>query len=535
VPSAIAELAREDPLAHPLAWQLRHNPHDHKPPEHLRNIHGDVFRAMSPRYPNAPKQIAKIYPRDHAKTQTGAADVPAWIICRNPSARVLLMSETLGQAKDIKSQLEGVLGIEDGEVVPGSPAEYYDLSVEKQTQKKLKLQRRESHREPTVQAAGFNTGVTGGHFDTVVYDDIVSWKTQRTQARRDKAWQQFSDYSQNLGTGGQSVHLVLGTRKHPDDLYSRMIDSMGWDVDVRKAISDWSIVENREFTLVTASGGEYDGSELGEIDAETETVTAVRPHRRVPVLWPDRYPLEALLGKYVKAMGGEGEGSLIWKRENQNDAEALMGQVLGEDMLHYVDELPGGRPRQNSRLRFVAGVDLGIEDDPQKAAANDSDYWAVCVGAVDPDSDVVYVVDVWRRRGMTLQKGIKWVQAKLREYGPRRVMVESNQAQRWFVQTAKEEGLDFTKSSSSGSKEDRILSMSSRFESGKVKLYDPTRNPVTGQTEASDKWSGFINEWAAFPTGAHDDRVDSAEIMLRAVGVENVSTSSRSMSDLPVG
>jgi predicted phage terminase large subunit-like protein len=113
-------------------------------------------------------------------------------------------------------------------------------------------------------------------------------------------------------------------------------------------------------------------------------------------------------------------------------------------------------------------------------------------------------------------------------------MVESNQAQRWFVQTAKDEGLNFRQTSSSGSKEDRIISMSSRFESGKIKLYDPTSDPTTGK-RAADKWRGFINEWAAFPTGAHDDRLDSTEIAMRAVGNENISVSSRNMSDLPVG
>jgi len=252
------------------------------------------------------------------------------------------------------------------------------------------------------------------------------------------------------------------------------------------------------------------------------------------VLWPERYPLKTLLGKYIEAMGSEGEGTLIWKRENQNDPEALMGQVLGEDMVHFSDELPGGPPHSNDSLTFYAGVDLGIEDDPQKAAANDSDYWAVCVGGHDHRNGITYIVQVKRRRGMTLQKGINWVQAAIAEYNPQRVMVESNQAQRWFVQTAKDEGLNFQTTSSTGDKEDRIIAMSSRFESGKVRIYDPVRNPSTGNA-TSDKWRGFLNEWASFPTGAHDDRLDSVEIMLRNIGNEEISVSSRGLSDLPLG
>lgn len=530
----IKRLAEEEPTAHPLAWQLRFAPHEYKPPEHLRDIHGDVFRAMSRRHPNAPTKIAKIYPRDHGKSQTGAADIPAWVVCHNPNNRVLLMSETADQAKDLKRQAEAVLGVESGEVTPGSAADVLGLEVSQHTQKKLTLKRPAAHREPTITAAGFDTGVTGGHFDVLVYDDVVSWKSQRTEARRRKSWQQFSDYSQNLGTEGDSVHLVLGTRKHPDDLYSKLESSVGWSVTTLKAIQDWSVVENREFVVVTTDGERIDGSSLGDIDPTKQTVSTVEPKRDVEVLWPDRYPLSVMLKRYVGAMGADGEGTLIWKRENQNDPEALMGQVLGEDMLHFADELPGGRPIDNRRLRFLAGVDIGLEADPERAAANDTDYWAVALGGKDPDSGTVYLVDVHRRRGMSLQKGISWVQAKLSDYRPSRVMVEANQAQRWFVQTAKDEGLRFSQTTSKGSKEDRIISMSSRFESGRVKLWDPETHPVTGRAQRSDKWAGFINEWAAFPTGEHDDRLDAVEIMLRALGLEEIQRSSRKLTDLPV-
>ena len=534
----LRRLAAERPGAHPLAWQIRWEDHGEAPPPHLRELCGGVFRGMSPEYPEAPKKLCRIYPREHGKSATGAGTVPSWSICRDPSIRVLLMSETASQAKGLMQQVKDTIGVDDGSVVPGSPAEAHGLSVRQDTARKLTFEREATHREPTVRAAGFDTGVTGGHYDLLVFDDVVSWKTQRTQARRNKAWHQFSDYSQNLGSEGESVYLVLGTRKHPQDLYSQLEESFGWDVVTKPAISDWSVVERREFVVVTAEGRRYDGSELGDIDPRNETVTRVEPKREVPVLWPERYPLSKLLEKYVASMGGEGEGSLIWKRENQNDPEALMGRVLGEDMLHFEESLPGGHPDDNRRLAFHAGVDIGIEDDPQKAASNDADYWSVTVGGHDSETGITYLIDNWRRRGMTLQQAIRWVDAKTAPYAPNKVMVESNQAQRWFVQTARDEGLRFTKSNSSGSKEDRIISMSSRFESGKVRLWDPTRSDEADRgngVRTEDPWRGFTNEWAAFPTGAHDDRLDSAEIMLRGVGTDTVSSSSHSMGDLPLG
>ena len=523
---------KEDPTKHPLSFVLAHQNHEYSPPAHLREMYGAVFRGMSPRYNRAASKISRLYPREHGKTQA-SVDVQAWAICNDPNIRILNMSETAGQSYDMLSQIRDTLGIEDGRVTDGSLADHYGLEVKKDSQKKLTFERPASHKEPTVRAAGFDTGVTGGHYDLLVFDDVVSWKTQRTEGRRTKSWRQFSDYTQNLGSEGDSVFLSLGTRKHPDDIYSRMINSFGWDVRVRPAISDWSIVENNEFELVTEKGKVYDGSELGDINPREETITSVRPLRDVEVLWPERWPLDTLLNKYVGAMGDDGEGTLIWKRENQNDPDALMGQVLGESMLHFTEELPGGAPMTNNRLDFYAGVDLGIEEDPSKAAAGDTDYWSVALGGHDYKTGITYLIDVWRRRGMTLQKGINWVQAKVRPYEVGAVSVESNQAQRWFVQTAKDEGMNFRQTTSTGSKEERIISMSSRFESGKVQLFDPP-DYAAGGTGDTDRWRGYSSEWAAFPTGAHDDRLDSTEIMLRNVGNENISTSKRDMTDLPV-
>lgn len=517
----IRDLAEEKPLAHPLAFDIRYAGHSSPSPEHLREMYGTAFRAMSPRYDGVSHRIARLYPREHGKSEAGANILPAWSCVRDPNVRVLLMSETATQAKDILGQTKSTVK---------RVGEDYGIEIAEDSKKSFTLERDANHREPTIRAAGFDTGVTGGHYDLLVFDDVVSWKTQRTETRRRNARRQFFDYTSNLGSEGDSVFLVLGTRKHPEDLYGTLINSVGWNTRVEEAIQDWSIVENREFDLITEDGKVYDGADLHEINPRKETVGRVRPHRDVDVLWPDRWPLEALLKNYVDSISKDDEGPLIWKRENQNDPEALQGQVLGEDMLHFtpVEEMEDAGVFD--RGSWIAGVDLGIEEDPEKAAASDTDYWAVAVGLHDYTDDITYFWDVWRKRGMSLQKGIRWVNAKLNQprVGPfSQVLAESNQAQRWFVQTARDEGLDINRSSSSGKKEDRIIGISPRFESGRVRIVE--RAASTGRFE------GFASEWASFPTGSHDDRLDAAEIMLRAIGTERVERSSYTMSDLPTG
>jgi len=79
--------------------------------------------------------------------------------------------------------------------------------------------------------------------------------------------------------------------------------------------------------------------------------------------------------------------------------------------------------------------------------------------------------------------------------------------------------------------------MASRFEAGRVKIVDRGLEGDTEQQEArkraSQKWQSFTDEWVSFPTGSHDDRLDSTEIALRGVSSEEVTDSEYDMSDLP--
>lgn len=486
---------KSDPLCHPGVFARECLDHSFEIPSHLREIYHSVFQATDDRYPNAPKNLGRLMPREHGKSEVGSVIVPTWAALRNPNTRILIMMETEGQAKgklrECRDHIERL-------------APQFGRTIQESNKTELTLERDQAHDVPTIKAAGFETGITGGHFDILSFDDIISWESQRTEARREKKWQMFQDY-QNLGSRGDSVFLVLGTRKHPRDLYSHLIEGIGWDTVVRRAISDWSIIEEGEFTVTTDLENRYTGDSIQGIDGERETVVDVQPHRDVDVLWPERWPLSALISDLISGYGRE-QGTLVWRRENQNDAEALQGQILSGDMLTFVDRLP----KRKRDYSWYAGLDPAVEDDPEKAAQNDTDYWGLAIVAYDRSDDVAYIPDIFRRRGMSLAKGISWVRDSLNSYpNVSKCIVESQQAQRWFVQEGKDAGLTLESTTSSGSKEERIISMSARFESDKVQ--------IVGDAASSSKWESFVDEWASFPTGDHDDRLDACEIALRAI------------------
>lgn len=506
----LERLVRDQPLSHPLPFSIRHMAYEQAPPEHIREIYGSVYRGLSEKYPRAPKKLARIEPREHAKSEAGTVVIPTWAALRNPNVRILLMSETeeqaIGKLDEVTNHIERL-----------APQYGRDIVQDKDTA--LKLERDATYDVPTIQAAGFKTGVTGGHYDLLIFDDLVSWETQRTQHRRTQARKRFADFI-NLGSAGESVFLVLGTRKHREDLYATLINGPAWDSRVEQAIQDWSLVENGEFHAIVRDDDGHErevaAEAINEIDTDTESVADVVPHRDVDVLWPERWPLDTLLMDMITGYGSD-EGRLVWKRENQNDPGVFEGQILQEEMLTYTESLP------DRGLRTYAGVDLAVEDDPEKAAREDTDYWAVAVLEHDPQTDTAYVVDLQRRRGMSLREGIRWVQTSLQSHDVNQILVESNQAQRWFVQTARDEGLRVEQTTSSGSKEERIIDMSSRFESGNVVLYD----------DAVQDWSSFVvDEWCQFPSGEHDDRLDAIEIALRNLGQQSMSVSKHSLGDL---
>lgn len=509
-------LAREKPLAHPTAFELRHMGHEYAPPAHLVEIDQSVFEALHPeRYPYAPKNLTRLFPREHGKSEAVSHKIPSWLALKNPNARILIMMESEEQAVGKLSQCRNTIR---------RLAPLYDREIESDAAKKLQLARSETFDVPTIRAAGFETSVTGGHYDLIIFDDLVSADSMSTETRRSRAWTTFQDYL-NLGSAGKTVFVVVGTRKHPDDLYSKIMSSGGWDVEVRKAISDWSIVENGEYTVVCKMhDGTIERFDAGEKPPDA-TVVDVEPHRDVPVLWPERWPLDKLIQKYIEGTvevdEGEDEdtlsGSLVWIRENQNRADALMGQVLDADMIHFVDGLPEDDERELNDLPTYIGMDLALEQDAEKAARNDTDYFAYCVATYDPRRRIFYIRDVQRKRAMTMKQAIDWVKRQTKPYNTRNLFVESNQAQTFFAQQAREEDEEglrmFVKEvNSSGKKEDRIVTMSARFENG---------NAVIVGSPRQAKWDSLLREWTEFPTGDHDDRLDAMQIALSAKNQED--------------
>lgn len=154
----------------------------------------------------------------------------AWLIkevIRNPNLRVLYGSETyskalmfIGSIKERFEQnhiLKGLFGDLEG------PAGKW--SAEKFTIKG----RTRTMREHTFQAFGPDKAVTGGHYDIIILDDLVSWINIATITSMEKVERAFRMVMPLLDPGGTLI--VVGTRYHEEDLYGIIENEMGEKFD----------------------------------------------------------------------------------------------------------------------------------------------------------------------------------------------------------------------------------------------------------------------------------------------------------------
>lgn len=493
------DVAERNPLAHPAIASTRLFNFSHAPGPHLKEFYNTLWKAVDEDFPHAPTRVARLMPRGHGKTEGAGVVFPTWLILNNPGIRVAVISKTKGLASERTEK--AVQYIERF-------APLFGVEIAKSSEQELTTAAND-HKEATISPYGLESQLTGKHFDVIVYDDVADWENQRTSTQRRNVRNYFGDYVDNLPSNDSvlpngPVQAVIGTRKHPEDIYATdILDDPRWDVGVYTAINeaDWSIVEARDWQVRGDDGDIYDG--VADLPPDVALANnGVIPNRDVDVLWPELQPPEALLYDIV----GGSNSTAIWRRENQQDPQALAGEVFKSEWLVYVDELP--KPR--TAYEWYAGLDVGLVDDPQEAVEGDSDFSALAILPWDPDAEIGYIYKLARARGMSVKGTADWALRNIpEEVTLDKLLVEQN-ANRGVAQRLRDDSdVPAEGTTSTGDKEARIHDLAGDFEAGDLRLVGSADDEV---------WVSFEQqEWLQFPTASHDDRLDSMEIARRAV------------------
>ena len=217
-------------------------------------------------------------------------------------------------------------------------------------------------------------------------DDLEDDRTTYSAAQRQKtrAWWRGTVIPM-LARGGTFV--VVGTRKHHDDLYSHLKESPAWRTIEDKAILKWP--ERHEVVVKWDKAKQQDV--IDHVEIEGEAVVLWEAERDIRYLLKERYNMT----------------SMVFAREFQHDV--LDDSAAAYKMAWFEDAKARGAlmrlgdiPVLDGRSLVIStGWDLALVDDAEKAQRQDSDFVAGMTVGRDPDTGDRYLLGIFHRRGMT--------------------------------------------------------------------------------------------------------------------------------------
>lgn len=401
-------------------------------------------------------------PRGHGKTTVFGVLGILSIIKMKPESRILVISRTERIASGILQQVTRCARslIEDG---------CFPRFVGKPSACRIRFEGNDS-KEPSVMATGINSSITGMHFDWIICDDAVDDINTGSGIQRDKTWEWFAGSLLNLALPNTRM-LVIGTRKHPDDLYGRLLSNPSWMGKVESAVIRYP--EN--FQQAFDSGQSIDKFFL----FKNGKLAGIEKTDQGESLWPEEWSIDRLLVDRLVM------GQTIFDREKQNDVTFFTGRIFRREWVGTWVEIP-----PIDSMSVYIGCDLAI------SRSDKADSFALAVvGKYDEKWLLLdLVVD---KIGFARQ--VQIIRNKTAQWNPLLVGIEDVAYQRALIEFLEQSGgIPVVGIRPVAPKESRIKALQPYFESGKVQVAKHHEN--------------FIRQLVEFPTGKHDDAIDAFEM-----------------------
>tara|TARA_Y100000592_G_scaffold38382_1_gene60725 strand:- start:4410 stop:6059 length:1650 start_codon:yes stop_codon:yes gene_type:complete len=331
---------------------------------------------------NTKEKLLVLAPRDHGKSYLSIL-YTVWRLCIDRDSKILFVSATAGQAEKrlrmVKSFLESDR-IKDDWASDDLPP--FRTKETKWISTQIYLNRSTESIDPSLECVGSGGAITGGHFDVLILDDVDDDKTTFSAGVRRKTREWLSGTMQPVLTR-KGFMLVVGTRKHMDDVYSHMIKDPTFSVIHDKAIIKFP--ESFSFeTMIDKTG--------------RDVIKGVTIKGESEVLWQEQRPIEYLLKERATV------GTRLFTREFQNEVQDSEDQMFKNDWIDRalskgkglgLREIP-----QVGNLRVIQAWDLALVSDPTKAEKSDSDYTVGITWASDSNGNR-YLLDFTRFRGVS--------------------------------------------------------------------------------------------------------------------------------------
>jgi hypothetical protein len=316
---------------------------------------------------------------ESAKSTVVALWYVLYTLCKNPDARIALVSKSSSKAQDLLNRVKRYLTEEQLYApTPENPTRrnlikdfngFRPISKEAEwSQDAIYIRQRQSgERDPSVQALGIGKQIYGARLDLLILDDSLVSDNQVSELSRERIDNWFTNEARSRAQRGQTV--VCGTRLMPQDLYGQWKKSWAENKLFRgvyiPAIQD-EYGENEKPTwhqYWTLDG--YDITE--EIDGE-EIVVGYQPGLRdIRAEISSRDP---------------GRWRMVYQQEDVEESESIFRQA------HIDAALDLGAHRRLGQVFPHENLVLGVDPATTGRAA------AVLL-AVDPTTRIRTVVDIF--------------------------------------------------------------------------------------------------------------------------------------------
>jgi len=406
-------------------------------------------------------------PPRHGKSLQSSRLFPAYYLRRHPERWVGLASYGAELATGFSRVARSYYVASGGTIDPSSKA----------------ADRWETGRGGGMWSAGVGGALTGRGGSLLVVDDPVKGAAEAdspTYRQRLKDWWE-SVLRSRLEPGGAIV--VIMTRWHEDDLVGHLLE-LERETTMPES---WHIVDLPAIAHSTNDGNDF------------PPTCTIEPDWRQPgePLCPERYPLPEL--QKIKASST----SRNWLALYQQQPTAGAGSVFFRQWFKYEDDPP-------SRFaRSIASLDCTFKD------SDGSDFVALTVWGQDGEG--MHLLDLVNRR-LSFTHTMEMIVAMAARWRWSELVVEDAANGAAVIDTLTQKALGYAVRSVKplGGKVARANACTIEFEQGRV--WFPREAPWLRSLE---------NQLLSFPTGAHDDMVDSLTMAINYVqgtGPMRVST-----------
>ncbi|MEO0938802.1 MAG: phage terminase large subunit [Pseudomonadota bacterium] len=391
-------------------------------------------------------------PPRYLKSFAASVALPAWLIGKNPTLKIVVATYADGLAQDHARQFRRlILSGHYQRVFPG-------LATQNLTGSLLNCVTRGGGGRRAVTVGGTVTGLGA---DILIVDDIMKASDATSDVRREEARRFFDEtlYTR-LNNKAEGQIIVVGQRLHQDDIIAHLAERQTFENLNLPAIAE------SETTHQLYNGYVWN-RDRGEVLA--------RNHE-------DANALER-----IKADMGES----AFRTQYQQDPASAGSAMLNAEKLTLLSrkDLP------DAWLHIVQTWDTAIKDGPN------CDY---SVGMAFGWDDTRWVLlDVVRRR-MNFADLKVAARRFCTKWSAARVLVEDSANGSALVLDLRKEKLPFKTLSVKGSKEERFAIAAEYLETGKIALL-----------EDAPYFQDLRRELLSFPTGRHDVQVDALSLFVR--------------------